>query len=53
MACDTLVPYYDMGISCGLPNEMGDIRVAGIVDGVSHFPCLFALAVPSICHKSV
>ena len=25
MACDTLVPYYDMGISCGLPNEMGDI----------------------------
>ena len=25
MACDTLVPYYDMGISCGLPNEMGDV----------------------------
>ena len=25
MVCDTLVPYYDMGISCGLPNEMGDI----------------------------
>ena len=25
MACNTLVPYYDMGISCGLPNEMGDI----------------------------
>ena len=23
--CDTLVPFYDMGISCGLPNEMGDI----------------------------
>ncbi len=23
--CDTLVPYFDMGISCGLPNEMGDI----------------------------
>ena len=23
--CDTLVPYYDMGISCGLPTEMGDI----------------------------
>ena len=23
--CDTLVPYYDMGISCGLPSEMGDI----------------------------
>ena len=25
LVCDTLVPYYDMGISCGLPNEMGDI----------------------------
>ena len=25
MVCDTPVPYYDMGISCGLPNEMGDI----------------------------
>ena len=23
--CDTLVPYYDLGISCGLPTEMGDI----------------------------
>lgn len=23
--CDTPVPYYDMGISCGLPTEMGDI----------------------------
>ena len=25
MVCDTPVPYYDMGISCGLPNEFGDI----------------------------
>ena len=25
VACDTLVPFYDMGISCGLPTEMGDI----------------------------
>lgn len=25
MVCDTLVPYYDMGVSCGLPSEMGDI----------------------------
>ena len=25
LVCDTLVPYYDMGISCGLPNEMGVI----------------------------
>ena len=25
LVCDTLVPYYDMGISCGLPNELGDI----------------------------
>ena len=25
MVCDTPVPFYDMGISCGLPNEMGDI----------------------------
>ena len=25
LVCDTPVPYYDMGISCGLPNEMGDV----------------------------
>ena len=25
VVCDTPVPYYDMGISCGLPTEMGDI----------------------------
>lgn len=25
VVCDTLVPFYDMGISCGLPTEMGDI----------------------------
>ena len=25
MVCDTPVPYYDTGISCGLPNEFGDI----------------------------
>lgn len=25
MTCDTPVPFYEMGISCGLPNEMGDI----------------------------
>ena len=25
MVCDTPVLYYDMGISCGLPSEMGDI----------------------------
>lgn len=25
VACDSPVPYYDMGISCGLPNEMGDV----------------------------
>ena len=25
MVCDTLVPYYDAGVSCGLPNEVGDI----------------------------
>lgn len=23
--CDTPVPFYEMGISCGLPNEMGDV----------------------------
>ena len=23
--CDTPVPFYDMGISCGVPNEMGDV----------------------------
>ena len=25
MVCDTLVPLYDIGVSCGLPNENGDI----------------------------
>ena len=25
LVCDTPVPFYEMGISCGLPNEMGDI----------------------------
>lgn len=25
MPCDTPVPFYDMGISCGLPTEMGDV----------------------------
>lgn len=25
LLCDTPVPFYDMGISCGLPSEMGDI----------------------------
>ena len=25
MVCDTEVPYYDAGVSCGLPNEVGDI----------------------------
>ena len=25
MVCDTPVPFYEMGISCGLPSEMGDI----------------------------
>jgi len=25
MVCDTLVPFYDVGISCGLPNDRGDI----------------------------
>ena len=25
MVCDTPVPYYDAGVSCGLPNEAGDI----------------------------
>lgn len=25
MVCDTLVPFYDIGVSCGLPNENGDI----------------------------
>lgn len=25
LVCNTPVPYYDMGISCGLPNEMGDV----------------------------
>lgn len=25
MVCDTPVPYYDMGVSCGLPNDFGDI----------------------------
>lgn len=25
MVCDTPVPYYNTGISCGLPNEFGDI----------------------------
>jgi len=25
LACDTPVPFYEMGISCGLPNEMGDV----------------------------
>ena len=24
LVCDTPVPFYEMGISCGLPNEMGD-----------------------------
>ena len=23
--CNTPVPFYDMGISCGVPNEMGDV----------------------------
>lgn len=25
MVCDTPVPYYRMGVSCGLPNEFGDV----------------------------
>ena len=25
LPCDTPVPFYEMGISCGLPNEMGDV----------------------------
>lgn len=25
--CDTLVPFFDVPISCGLPNEVGDIPV--------------------------
>lgn len=25
MVCDTPVPYYKTGISCGLPSEFGDI----------------------------
>ena len=25
LVCDTPVPFYEMGISCGLPSEIGDI----------------------------
>ena len=25
MLCDTMVPYYEVGVSCGLPNEMGNL----------------------------
>ena len=25
MVCDTPVPYYEVGVSCGLPGEMGDL----------------------------
>ena len=25
MTCDTWVPYYEVGVSCGLPGEMGDL----------------------------
>lgn len=41
--CDTLVPFYDVPISCGLPNEVGDIpaemiRVPGdCFDGLENY----------------
>ena len=25
LVCDTPVPYYEVGVSCGLPNEMGQL----------------------------
>jgi len=25
MVCDTPVPYYEVGVSCGLPGEMGEL----------------------------
>jgi hypothetical protein len=30
MVCDTPVPYYNMPVSCGLPNEFGDIPAVNI-----------------------
>lgn len=31
MVCDTPVPYYPMSVSCGLPNELGDVPAEEIM----------------------